>query len=73
MAAREAFGDISGICERRPDVCETGRLAVNTVGVRAKEAARVAYQVLDERFGGTDQSSATGDGLAIKTRSSPIR
>jgi len=27
MTVREAVGDIAGICERKPDVCETGKSA----------------------------------------------
>jgi hypothetical protein len=53
MAAREAIGDISAICERKPDVCETGKSAMHTVGIRAREAARIAYEVLDENLGDT--------------------
>ncbi|MDQ6436857.1 DUF5330 domain-containing protein [Mesorhizobium sp. LHD-90] len=59
LAAREAVTDLSAICERKPDVCEVGRSAMNTIGVRAREAARIAYEVLDENFGETDKS-ATG-------------
>jgi hypothetical protein len=63
MAAREAIGDITGICERKPDVCRIGKSAMQTVGVRAREAARIAYEVLDEKLddghAGTD-ATATG-------------
>ena len=47
-AAQEAVGDLAGICERKPDVCETGRKAVHTITVRAKESARVALELLDD-------------------------
>ena len=57
MAAREALADFSGICERKPDVCVIGKSALNTVGVRAREAARIAYEVLDESFGDTDRTT----------------
>ncbi|WP_442578543.1 DUF5330 domain-containing protein [Mesorhizobium sp. ASY16-5R] len=60
LAAREAFVDLTGICERKPDVCEVGKSAMNTVGVRAREAARIAYEVLDENFGETDKATLTG-------------
>lgn len=50
MAAREAVGDISGMCERKPEVCETGKVAMHTVGIRAREAARIAYEALDENL-----------------------
>ncbi len=59
-AAREAFIDVSGLCERKPDVCRVGKSAFNTVGVRAREAARIAYETLDENFGEPDTQSRTG-------------
>jgi hypothetical protein len=48
LAARQAIGDVTSICERQPAACEVGRSALQTVGVRAKEAARIAYHMLDE-------------------------
>ncbi len=62
-AAREAVGDIAGMCERKPDVCETGRSAFHTIGVRAREGAKLAYQYLDEKLGeepAGDAGMATG-------------
>ena len=50
MAAREAVGDIAGICERKPDVCETGKSALHTIGVRAKASAKIAYEMLDDQL-----------------------
>jgi hypothetical protein len=58
MTVREAVGDIAGICERKPDVCETGKLALHTIGVRAKASAKIAYDMLDN--GEPDQSIKTG-------------
>lgn len=46
-AARAAFNDVSGICERQPDVCVVGKSALHTIGVRAREGARMAYEALD--------------------------
>jgi hypothetical protein len=48
LAAREAVQDISGICERKPDVCEAGQSALHTIGVKAKASARFAYDMLDD-------------------------
>lgn len=53
FAAKAAIGDMAGICERQPHVCEIGRSAFTTIGIRAKEGARLAYGVLDEQFGET--------------------
>jgi hypothetical protein len=58
-AAREAVGDMAGMCERKPDVCVTGRAALQTIGVRAREGARLAYEALDEQYGEKD-TTATG-------------
>ncbi|MBA1142013.1 DUF5330 domain-containing protein [Mesorhizobium neociceri] len=64
FAAREAVGDIAGICERKPDVCETGKSAMHTIGARAKETAKIAAAMLDDKSteSGTtpDTSLATG-------------
>jgi hypothetical protein len=60
FAAREAIGDVSGICERKPDVCEIGKSAFQTIGVRARESARIAYELLGEQFGEPDPSIQTG-------------
>ena len=59
-AAREAVSDVTGICERKPEVCETGRAAFQTIGVRAREGARLAYEMLDEEFGEPDTRTITG-------------
>ncbi len=60
VAAREAVGDVTGICERKPEVCETGKSALHTVGVRAREAARIAFEMLDENFDEPDTATMTG-------------
>jgi hypothetical protein len=49
FAAREAVGDIAGICERKPDVCETGKSAMHTISARAKETAKIAAAMLDDK------------------------
>lgn len=55
FAARAAVDDLSGICERKPDVCEVGKAAMQTIGVRARESARIAYEML-EQTGGSEAS-----------------
>ena len=51
FAAREAISDVTGICERKPEVCEVGGALVGSMGVRAREGARMAYEALDGQFG----------------------
>lgn len=48
FAAKEAVDDMAGICERKPEVCNVGRAAMETIGARARESARMAYEMLDE-------------------------
>jgi hypothetical protein len=48
FAAREAVDDVSGICERKPGVCEVGKAAMQTIGARARETARIAYEMFEE-------------------------
>ncbi len=51
FAAKEAVEDMSGICERKPEVCNVGRAAMETIGARAKESARMAYEMLEGNDG----------------------
>ena len=59
FAARDAVGDIAGICERKPDVCETGKSAMHTITARAKETAKIAATMLDDKSTGPDTSTVT--------------
>lgn len=64
FAAREAVDDVSGICERKPDVCEVGKAAMQTIGVRARETARIAYEMLEEN--GTSPADEVGALIAAE-------
>lgn len=66
VAAREAVGDISGLCERKPDVCETGRSAMQTVTVRAIKTARLAAEMLDESDADARPDTATATGSVAR-------
>jgi hypothetical protein len=59
LAARGAIQDVTGMCERKPEVCETGKAALHTIGVRAREGARIAYEALDSRYGDGATGQAT--------------
>lgn len=50
-AATEAYQYVSAICLEKPDVCEKGAETFSALGVRAKEGARVAFELLDKQFG----------------------
>lgn len=60
FVAREAFGDVAGICDRKPEICATGKAAMTTIGVRAREGAKFAYEFLDDRYGEPDETVHTG-------------
>ncbi|TIO06440.1 DUF5330 domain-containing protein [Mesorhizobium sp.] len=60
FAAREAVGDIAGICERKPDVCETGKSAMHTITARARETAKIAAAMLDDKTAEPDTATTTG-------------
>ena len=47
FAAKEAVTDVAVLCERKPDVCETGRAAFDTISVRALESARMAIEMVE--------------------------
>lgn len=60
VAASAAVDDVTGLCERKPDVCETGKAAFHTIGVRARETVRIAYDLLEEEGGTADEALHTG-------------
>jgi hypothetical protein len=60
LAAREAFSDVTGMCERKPEVCRTGKEAMLTIGVRAREGAQIAIGMLAEDAAEPDQTTTTG-------------
>jgi len=67
----DALGAASGIisyatdlCTQKPDVCVKSAETFSTLGVRAREGARVAYTYLDTQF--TDETAAKAAD-AVKT------
>ena len=60
FAAREAVDDVAGICQRKPDVCEAGKAAMHTIGSRARETARIAYEMLEENDPRVADAETTG-------------
>ncbi|CAD7027685.1 hypothetical protein REJC140_02532 [Pseudorhizobium endolithicum] len=49
-AAAQAYQYLSAICVEKPDVCIKGAETVSALGQRAKEGARVAFELLDQQF-----------------------
>ncbi|MDI7861286.1 DUF5330 domain-containing protein [Rhizobiaceae bacterium n13] len=50
-AATQAYQYVTAICLEKPDVCEKGAEAFTALGHRAREGARVAYELLGTQFG----------------------
>jgi hypothetical protein len=46
-----AIADLRAICERHPDVCETGGETLTALGLQARDGARLAYEYLDMALG----------------------
>ncbi|MBO0134511.1 DUF5330 domain-containing protein [Agrobacterium burrii] len=60
-AAGEAYRYVSAICIEKPDVCIKGAETFHALGERAKEGAKVAYELLDAQL-------AAGDKIAPATQ-----
>ena len=52
-AATQAYEYVSALCLEKPDVCEKGAETFTALGHRAREGAKVAYELLDRQFGGS--------------------
>lgn len=63
-AAAGVISYASDLCAQKPDVCVKGAETVSTLGVRAREGARVAYTYLDTQFADEDATDAAD---AVKT------
>lgn len=79
VAARDAVGDIAGICERKPDVCATGKEAMHTIAARAKATVRIASEMMGDEAGAPDQAAVTGSvpekkaGVPARADSAPAK
>ncbi|NKK74161.1 hypothetical protein GFM13_28250 [Rhizobium leguminosarum bv. viciae] len=56
-AASGAYDYLTGMCSEKPEVCVKGTETLTALGYRAREGARVAYELLDSQF--TDEAPAT--------------
>jgi hypothetical protein len=75
MAARATVADLSGFCERNPDVCVTGGAAIDVFAEKAENGVRMLYRYFDEEDGedgGADGAANHGtlspDDLALPWR-----
>lgn len=72
FAAKEAVDDVTGICERKPEVCEVGKAAMQTIGSRAREGARIVYKMLDEDGKASEQAADTIGAFLAEEGEAPI-
>lgn len=49
-AAGDAYRYVSAICAEKPDVCVKGAETFHALGERAREGAKVAYQLIDAQL-----------------------
>ncbi|TCM55692.1 hypothetical protein C8J36_10356 [Rhizobium sp. PP-F2F-G48] len=71
-AASQAIGYISAICSEKPDVCVKGAETFNALGHRAKDGARIAYQLLETQFADeTTAQAGAASGDAVTTGTVP--
>lgn len=57
-AATGAYDYVSSICIEKPDVCVKGAETFTALGYRAKEGARVAYELLDKSLADDEPKTA---------------
>lgn len=57
-AASEAYRYVSAICVEKPDVCVKGAETFHALGERAREGAKVAYELIDSHLNAADEPKA---------------
>ncbi|WP_184397893.1 DUF5330 domain-containing protein [Rhizobium sp. BK650] len=57
-AVSGAYDYMTGMCAERPEVCTKGGETLTALGYRAREGARVAYELLDSQFKDDTSKSA---------------
>lgn len=58
-AAKVAFTDMQGFCDRHREACEVGSQTAVALGQRAQIGAKMLYEFLSERFGDESGSVRT--------------
>ncbi len=66
-AASGAYEYLTGMCNEKPEVCAKGAETLTALGYRAREGARVAYELLDSQF-----SDEKAPALAEATPAAPL-
>ncbi|PKA40321.1 DUF5330 domain-containing protein [Rhizobium sullae] len=68
-AASGAYDYLTGMCSEKPEVCAKGAETLTALGYRAREGARVAYELLDSQFA---DDNAAAPKLAEATPAAPL-
>ncbi len=73
FAAREAVSDVAGICERKPDVCATGKAALQTISARARESARIAYEMIEDDKSASQEAPIVTGSIPLPAENPKLR
>lgn len=74
VAVQSVWTDLSGFCDRNPQVCVTGQTAMVTFSQKAKNGARMVYDFLDGDEAGMEPDAQRPNAVADETSSSkPVR
>ncbi|WP_377295726.1 DUF5330 domain-containing protein [Rhizobium sp. SGZ-381] len=65
-ALTDAYHYVSALCVQKPDVCEKGAETFTALGYRAKEGARVAFELLDSQFSSGETAKPDARGQAVR-------
>ena len=65
-AAAGAYEYVSALCTEKPDVCEKGSETFTALGHRAREGARIAYELLDAKFGDDGEAAAPTHEISVR-------
>lgn len=59
FALRNTVMDLGSFCERNPATCQTGKSFFGSLGIKARDGARMTYEFLDAKFGSDTHAPAT--------------
>ncbi|QCI98378.1 DUF5330 domain-containing protein [Agrobacterium larrymoorei] len=71
-AASEAYRYVSAICIEKPDVCVKGVETFHAFGERAREGAKVAYELIDAQLAGKDEKKIADVAAPVVTIDAPV-
>ena len=57
LAVKDTVNDLGNFCERNSETCKTGKTFFGSLGERARDGARLAYEYLDRTFGSDDAAN----------------